>query len=410
MTSAACLASVPMSTQIRTLGPDDHAAGQHLRVQAFSDQVRADPPGPDDIYIPDDRRLGAFVDGRMVGHGGAWQFGQHFLGREVRMGGVGGVAIAPEARGSGIGRELMRGLTDLMRTQGDAVSMLYPSLPGFYRQMGWEFAGWRMGGRVATAALRDLPAPAERVEVVPLDADRDRAAVRHLVDREAARGHGRIRLTEGFHDRGINDDGRAQYVVWRKDELVGHLAVGKRPAGADDNDSSYRQHVSSLVAADHDTWLALWRVVASSHPVCDVTTFASRPHEPLNDVLPTMAMHVNVDAMQWMLRLLDVGAAMAQRGWPDGADVEVHLNILDQWIPANAGPQVLRVADGRGSLEAGGRGDVSLGVGALAQLYTGFASAADLAWSRRINNPADRDVHALDEAFRSPLPWAERYF
>lgn len=399
-----------MTVETRTLTPDDRAAAHHLRVLAFTDQNRMDPPGPTDRYIPDERRVGAFVDGRLVAHAGAWPMGQWFLGRRVAMGGVGGVAVTPELRGQGHGRVVMRALTDLLREQGDAVSMLYPTHPGLYRAMGWEFAGTRLAGRVATAALRDVPAPAEPVDVRPLDPDADRAAVRALLDHDASLGHGRVTVGDGFHDRLVDDEDLQQYVVHRDDELVGHLAIAKRPAHADDNDAAFRQHVPVLVARDHDTWLALWRIVASAHPVADVTTFQSRPHEPLHDALRTMALHVQVEVMHWMLRLVDVRAAMAGRGWPLGTDVEVHLNVLDHWVPANAGPHVLRVVDGVGSLEPGGNGDVSLGVGALAQLYSGFATAADLAWARRINSPAGRDVAALDTAFRSPMPWESRYF
>ncbi len=397
-----------MATEVRTLTEEDLPQVHDLAVTAFSGEVRV--PFRGGPLCPPQRRVGAFEGGRLVAHAAAWPMGQHFLGREVPMGGVGGVTAAPEVRGRGHARAVMRAVTELMRRDGDAVSMLYPSVPGLYRSMGWEFAGWRMTGRVATAALRDLPRPAEDVVVAPLDPDRDREALRALLDHEVSLGHGRVRLPEAFHERGLLDESRLQYVVWRDDELVGHLAWGKQEPGDDDNDSSFRQHVSSLVARDHDTWLALWRVAASNAPVCDVTTFTSRPHEPLNDVLPTMAMHVRVEQMQWMLRLLDVRAAMAARGWPAGVDAEVHLNVLDDVVPANAGLHVLRVRDGAGSLEPGGKGDVSLGVGALAQLYSGMASARDLAWARRINGPAARDVTALDEAFRSPLPWEERYF
>lgn len=399
-----------MSSEIRTLTAPDRAAAHHLRTIAFRDHVRQDhDPAADGGYIPDDRRVGAFVDGRLVAHAGAWAFGQFFGGRELPMGGVGGVTVAPEVRGRGHGHAVLRTLLEVMRDDGDAVSMLYPTVPGLYRALGWEYAGVRLEGSIATVALRDVPAPAEHVDVRPLDRDADRDALHVLLDADAATGQGRVRPSASFHDGGIDDDDLLHHVAWRDDRIVGHLAIEKSPPDSGDH-HHFRQHVSSLVATDHDTWLALWRLVGSSHPVCRTTTFLTRPHEPLYDALRTTAPEVTTRTTHWMLRLIDARAAMAARGWPAHVDVEVHLNILDHVVPANAGPHVLRVVDGEGTLVPGGSGDASLGIGALAQLHSGHATAAQLAWARRINSPSREDVAALDAAFRAPQPWEWRYF
>jgi predicted acetyltransferase len=106
-----------------------------------------------------------------------------------------------------------------------------------------------------------------------------------------------------------------------------------------------------------------------------------------------------------MLRLVDAAQAIAARGYPPGVRATVALELADDECPANAGRFVLVVADGSGRLERGGRGDVRLGVGAFASLYSGWASAATLARTGLLAGAADADLAALDAAFAGSSPW-----
>ena len=51
----------------------------------------------------------------------------------------------------------------------------------------------------------------------------------------------------------------------------------------------------------------------------------------------------------WMLRVVDVPAAIAARGFPPAVSVSVPLELSDQARPGNAGRWQLTVADGTGS-------------------------------------------------------------
>src|SRR5260221_13771354 len=79
---------------------------------------------------------------------------QYWHGRAVPMAGVGGVKIAPEARGRGIGREMMRALLGAMAGRGYPLSVLYPATAQIYRSLGWEMAG---GDYCAEVPGRSLP-------------------------------------------------------------------------------------------------------------------------------------------------------------------------------------------------------------------------------------------------------------
>ncbi len=399
--------------QVRTFTPEDRPAGFQLRVLAFTPMASI-AYDPDDEYVPDDRRIGVFDDdGTLLAQAGAWPFGQWFLGRRVPTAGIGGVTVLPEARGRGLGRRAMEALVEVCRDQGDVFSSLYPSLPGFYRSLGWVEAGGRTVRRLRTAGLADLPRPDRAVRVRALDAEDDAQldAAAAAVDRTNRRGHGTLDRGRVFHRRLLApDDELLQYVALRGDAVVGYLSADKTRARDEDGHVSFRLLVTDLVADDHDAWLALWSLVASNAPVCTITDVVSRPHEPLLDLLPTATVDPRLEHLVWQGRILDVGGALAARGWPTGVEVEVPLHVDDDWLPANDGPGTLHVTGGEARWEPGGPGRVHLDVGALTALFTGWATPTDLAWQGRLTGATPADLDALTEAFRAPTPWLDAYF
>jgi predicted acetyltransferase len=106
-----------------------------------------------------------------------------------------------------------------------------------------------------------------------------------------------------------------------------------------------------------------------------------------------------------MLRLVDAPAAIAARGWPADVRAAVALDVDDEACSWNAGRWRLVVEDGAGRLERGGDGAVRLGVGALASLYTGWATTIALARTGLLDGGSAADRAALDRVFAGPVPW-----
>lgn len=98
-----------------------------------------DPSGPYG-YSPLDVHVVAAVGGSIVGHVGFQRRTITVGGRAVLVGGTGGVLIAPEHRGTGLGRRLLDRARDAMR---DAPSVDFGYLGcreevvGFYVASGW---------------------------------------------------------------------------------------------------------------------------------------------------------------------------------------------------------------------------------------------------------------------------------
>ena len=76
-----------------------------------------------------------------------------------------------------------------------------------------------------------------------------------------------------------------------------------------------------------------------------------------------------IRSLDWMLRIVDVAGALAARGYPPGLSAELHLDLSDDILPANAGRWVLSVDGGRGQAQPGGAGRLRLDARDLAAIY-----------------------------------------
>ncbi len=344
-----------------------------------------------------ERLEGVFLDGRLVAMAGALALGQWFGGRSIPMGGLRAVAARVDQRGRGHATRAVRAALAAMRARGEAISALYPQVVQPYRRLGWEFAGTLFFRRIAPGALRAIAAPALDVRRAT---DADRPRIRACYDRVA-------RATNGFVDRTdarwswwlarsaddftfvAGDDG---YVVYR------HLdPPGSSPDG-------FRLLVLDLVATTPDALRALWAMLGATASVVPDVIFRSGVHEPLcgllggNDVLVARER-------PWMLRLVDAPAAIAARGYATDVRTVVPLALDDATCSWNAGRWRLVIEDGRGRLEPGGDGTVRLGLGALAALFTGWATADALARMGLLDGADTAERTALDRIFAGPAPW-----
>jgi len=342
-----------------------------------------------------DRMEGVFADGRLVAMAGSIGLAQWFGGRSIPMGGVRAVAVRPESRGRRHASRAVRAVLEAMRARGEALSALYPATVRPYRRLGWEIAG--------TLFYRDVPPralpPSPRDVSVRRATAADRTVLRACYDRVA-------RETDGFVDRPDArwdwwlDRNASEHCYVADDEgyvLYRHLPIENVP-------DAFRLLVLDLVATTPRAFRALWGLLADARSVVPSVVFRSGPNEPLAALLDGPDLVVRRER-QWMLRLVDAAAAVAARGWRTDAPGTVALDVDDPICPWNAGRWTLHLADGTARLERGGDGAVRLGIGALAALFSGWATTATLARAGALEGGRDDDRRALDRAFAGPLPW-----
>ena len=298
--------------------------------------------------------------------------GQWFHRRRVSLLGIAGVAVAPEARGQGLARALLGDTLRAARARGVALSMLYPSTFTLYRRLGYELAGSLCR---FTLQLRSLVR--ERRPALPVHAlGAERWPAVEALYREVARERngyldrcpyvwGRVRTPAREPSRcfGVEgEQGLAGYVQARAAALrraplelaLSDFVVKSPPA------------LSSLLAflADH------------ASTVERVSWYGGLGDARLLG-LPERGVTTTLDEY-WMLRVVHVERALLERGYPP-VDAALDLEVSDELLPENARTYALRVSAGAAALgKPGGAPRVRLSVSALAALYTGFTSPAEL--------------------------------
>lgn len=308
--------------------------------------------------IGEGRLLGAYDGGRLVATARITAFRQWWHGESMPMAGIGGVVVAPEYRGRGVGRELT------IRVLGRAVehryplSALFPATVPPYRAVGWELAGRQHFVTVPGEAVRTIaavpPVPVRRVGQDDVDPVMATVARLHAKHRDC----GPIEWPAGDVAEWLGEDETFAYL-------------------ADDGFLAYRWDGSDALAIDvlvggsEETVRSLWALVGSGASVARTIRACVPPDDPVPLLTRDLAVTADKDRW-WMLRLVDAPAAVAARGFPRGVDVEVSMTITDLLLPDNSGAWVVQVKDGRGQLVPGSGGGLELTANGIAALFAGI--------------------------------------
>ncbi|MBI5608718.1 MAG: GNAT family N-acetyltransferase [Deltaproteobacteria bacterium] len=323
----------------------------------------------------------AMVDGQVAAGLIRIPMGQFYGGRSVPMVGIAGVAVAPEHRGHGVATAMMIRCVQELAKEGVALSTLFPASVRLYRQSGFEQAGLVFGQTVPLATLQLHRA--ERLEVGHLRLRPLNAGDRAVTE---ARSIERQRQRQGMLHRGGYLWSRAYYHkmfgqshgvgVFDGDELCGHAWYGQT-TDADQPSLALRD----VSADDAAVGLKLWQHFASYSTIFTNLLHYLPPDDPWLGLLPEANATVQLKT-PWMLRIVDMPAAMALRGWPTLAAAHLGLQISQDPAGLLDGSWQLAVHGGRatcvraGSLQ--GLPTLGMDVRALAALYTGYRTAGQL--------------------------------
>ncbi|HEX6347578.1 GNAT family N-acetyltransferase [Umezawaea sp.] len=352
---------------IREYTEDDRDTVLRMRKLAFAGTA----PPPEELVVPGRLGLLAEEGGHPLGSLLINDFAQFFGGRAVPMGGIGGVVVDPHARRRGVASALVDTALRTMRDRGQAVSALYPTVPALYRARGWERSG----------AFERLVFPMDRLLMSPVGVNR--LATRRVTGTDLADVHalytGLAATVDGLLDRHaptfepekLLDLDVATLVTDADGAPRGYLTADRVPEGL---------KVHDLVGVDLDAQVTLLAELTSWAGVLD--RIDVRVVDPaFTGLLTSQAMRVELAVSQWFLRVVDLPAAVAARGWPNAAGLRagaVDLDVVDEHAPWHAGRQRLVVDDGGVRVEPGGTGAVRVRARALGPWFAGAQSTAAL--------------------------------
>lgn len=335
--------------------------------------------------------------GEVAGGLGILPMGQWFGGRRVPMAGIAAVATAPQYRGRGSASRLLRGMIEELHAGGWFLSVLFPATQPVYRRVGYELAGMRFQIRLPTRAI-DLAD--RRLEIRPIE-PADNETIERLYHQRAMSCPGNLDRCRAIWHRVRHPRGEPAmgYAVCRAGRVEGYVYFTQRKT----EDGYYDLKISDLVALTPEAARRLLTFFADHRSLAEAAVWHGSPADAMLTLLAEQHYTIK-SAGQWMLRVVDVPGALTARGYPAGLQAELHLAVRDDVLAANDGPFVLKVADGHGTVEPGGRGSFRIDIRGLAALYSGYSSPADLLLAGCLQAD-DRDSALAASIFAGPLPW-----
>lgn len=325
--------------------------------------------------------------------------GQYFGGRSLANGGISAVGVAPEARGAGVARVLMEEAMRELHQRQIPLSALYAATQTLYRKSGFEQAGtsaeFTMDLRIEPMRERE---PALRR--LPLDVE----AVRSCYEAWARPQNGALDRGRCNWNRVLRPRGQETELYGVGDPLEGYVAIQRLLSGRPGHQNL---HLTDLVALTPRAIRRLFAFLADHRSLAGQATFAGPPHHPMLTALPEQHLEVRL-AHYWMLRLVDVPRALAQRGYSPNLTCEVKLNVEDDLLPANQRSWWLRLSQGKASVEPARGGGIKLPVRALACLYGGHLTP----WQARLAGlleATDAELAQLEGLFGAPSAMSDMF-
>lgn len=337
---------------------DAHAFNYPVNVAQFTPEART-------------RLRGLYENGRLVSQLQLLPLRVMTGTGEVACGGVASVATPPEHRRRGHTGTMLRHMCDELRETGTTLCMLYPFKRSFYGHFGWatfmerrvysgspelfarfkqESGHWERVGNDAIPELQRIYAGALRGRWGPLVRDNDWWERNVLRDWDNT-------VFNAFVWRDETGTGRG-YVLYRFENR---------------QEGGRRMSCREVIALDPVARAQIFAFLGNHDSQCQEVQFRAPADAPINFMLPD-PLKCEAEP-HFMLRLVDVAAALSAYAYPRDAAGRVTISVTDGWLTHNTGVYALEVADGVGDctrLPDGSKADIACDVRVLIQLYTRY--------------------------------------
>jgi predicted acetyltransferase len=321
--------------------------------------------------------------------------------QSVPMTGIAGVGVAPEYRGTGVAIAMMEQCIKELHTKGVPISALYPATQRLYRKAGYEQGGMLCTWEVSTESIQLREQPLPILSVPP-----KREEFNELYQQKGKLNNGFLDRHPGLWESVFKPDQKEpvySYLIGSANQPQGYIIFSQHR----DKDGEFiriRDWVTLTTAAAQ----TFWSFLAHHRSQIEYVRWRSAAIDYLSLLLPEQTAKQK-SAERWMLRVIDMTKALSWRGYPLGIQTELHLEIQDDLLIENNGRFILSVANGRGEVTTGGKGELKLNIRDLAPLYTGLFTPQQLQLAGKL----DAKETALQDAtqiFAAFSPWMADFF
>lgn len=342
------------------------------------------------------RKAGQIIGGLSIYHMGQW-----YGSKSVPMAGIASVGISPEHRGTGAAVELMTRTLRELHAKGVPLSTLYAATQRPYRHVGYEQGGTLCTWEIPTNSIQ------VRSSTLPMQpVTSGNHQIFELYHQQAKVTNGNLDRNQAIWQRiesQPNDEAVYAYSIGSETQLEGYIVFTQKQ---EDNSCviSIRDWVMLTAAAIQ----RFWTFLAAHRSIVKKVRWRSSAVDPLMLLLPEQTAAI-YRLERWMLRVIDVSKALEQRGYPQSIEAELHFEVRDNLLPNNNGKFVLSVANGRGEVTKGGRGELKLDVSGLAPLYTGLFTPDQLQLTGYLK-AKETALLTATQLFAGSQPWMPDFF
>jgi predicted acetyltransferase len=376
--------------------------------ETFGEDPRDTDRDADAAIFEPERSLAGFDGDRMVATAGIFSRQMTLPGGPKPVAAVTMVSVAPTHRRRGLLTEMMRRqLTGLHEERAEPVAALWASEAAIYGRFGYGMATRQiaLSGRTRDLALRpDIDVGTGRIQLAT--AEQARPWLAEVYDRVRPREVGWLDRRGSWWNYRLHDpdhwrDGATAYrfaLNTQEDGQVTGYAVYRVKRIWDRGHAESEVSVHELVATTPQAYAAIWSFVTN----LDLTRVVKKRIAALDDPIVHQITNARILRAElfdglWV-RLADVRRALADRRY--AADVDVVLEVTDEFCPWNAGRWRLRGgADGAECERTGDAADLALSAAELGAGYLGGIRLAGLAAAGRVTELRPGALVAASRAF-----------
>lgn len=371
-------------------------------VAEFTERVKAE----DTRGLFDD--AGKLVSGLRILWGDIW-LGQ----KKVRSVDITSVATPPEDRRHGYLKQLLREVLRQEAQNGYNVSALYPFEFAFYRKFGYELASSTQSVKVKIQALAHFQSrtAGRWTQCVEDDSPRFKA----LYDQYCVGRFGRIDRNEIMWRRGVlkGYDGSGpvsqNLYVWTDASGQDRAYLVYRMKNRDANGWERDMRIREMVWLDEDARHEIYAFIANHDSQADQAVWSTEPGDEIYALLNNPREATIEHEAGYMIRLLNVEKALAERSWPvlgAGGTAAFGVAVRDDVFDWNdnhtyrveAKGEQIEVSSVAGTEHAG----LSCDVRVLGQLYAGYLSPLEAARLGKLEVASQADLAAAQRLFSPP--------
>lgn len=360
-------------------------------------------------------------NGRVIGQFNLYNFRMFRDGEIIPVGGIGGVAVAPEARREKVAYWMMLRAVQIMEQNSIPLSALYPFRHKFYHKLGWGKIGKVTQYRFDP---RSLPAYPGKEHVTPVVTYEDQEDVMSCYRSWAENRNGLFERDDPvWHEKTFKNELCYGYRSPKSGDLEGYVLYSYKPLPFNTHFIETDLSIRELVWSNSDAFRGLISFLASQNGQVRSIEYHDQSGLPFEQILSepiAVDGNRNIDlggefasvGSNQMGRIVQLRKILTLLGQGSKAKGKVTLHIQDDLNPENSKPVTVDFDNGHSEFPRNGSTDVTLStdIATLSTLYWGAIRLPVAVWLGLVEIEGKGNARFLERLFDVSAPVCLDYF